>query len=367
MRVWLVTDHYPPQPNGHAVAVAWWARALARHGLEVTVIADAWRGVDRPVWEHDNYREVRLPTLPLLPSGHPLAGLRGVPPLAAASLAAAPDLLHAHGYGPTCAQLARALSGVPLVVSVHSFPDGSGATGVPPVRTVMRWLLARMVRRADLAVAPSRSAARRVGELAPGVELRVIPTGVEAAFEPPAGERSAPVEGSALRVLYVGRVSRDKGFEDVRSLARRRPEAEWRAVGAAGEVDAAGLTMLGHLPPVEVARAMRRADVVLAPSLHETQGLAVYESIAVGTPVAAPRGSAQAEVVREGENGALYDAGDLDDAWRAIVAASSLPRSRVAASAAAWRERDLVEAMQDAYAAASSGARPRSRTRESLR
>jgi glycosyltransferase involved in cell wall biosynthesis len=350
MRVWLVTDHYPPQRNGHAVAVAWWARALAQWGVDVTVIADAWPGAEgqRPVWRHRHYREERLRVLPFFPPGHPLAGLLPSGRRVAGLPDAPPDVLHLHGYGPSCEQAAAALPDVGRVISVHALPEGSGASPWPSVQSVMRRRLARIVGACDVVVAPSEAAAARVREMAGCDDVRVIPTGVDEAFGAAARGGDGPPDPARPRVLYVGRLSRDKGFGLMTALAQMHPEASWLAIGE-GSAATTGVTTLGHRPRLDVALAVRDADVLLAPAVIETQGLAAHEAIVVGTPVAAPRGSAQAGIVVDGVNGAHYDPSDLDDAWRAVVRAAGVSRDGVLTTAADWRPDRLVETMLAVY------------------
>ena len=390
MHVLLATDHYPPHTNGHAVAVAWWAQALVEAGLRVTVVA-AGRGPAKPLLDHASYRELWLPTRGIGREGHPLSALAARASRLRELEGDAPDLLHLHGYGPLCALVERRFPHVTKVATIHQFPEGSGAPDWPPVRAVMRWQLRRVFSRAALASAPSACAAARLSELTGDRDVRVIPTGVDPVFES-AGpvERTAPAEATApaeratpakrtgpveratpaeagarsrpLQVLYVGRRSPDKRFGTVVELARRHPEARWSALGS-GRLSEAGwpesLRVLPQAGPAGVAAAMREADVLIAPSVNETQGLAALEALFVGTPVAAPRGSAQAELIQEGVNGALYRPDSLEEAWQALQLAAALPRTGSRESVAPWRREALVRRMLETYAEV--GGRPTSR------
>ena len=57
----------------------------------------------------------------------------------------------------------------------------------------------------------------------------------------------------------------------------------------------------------------KAADVFCFPSEFETQGLVAIEAMAVGTPVVAPKGTAQAEIIKPGINGETFKKGDLAD------------------------------------------------------
>jgi glycosyltransferase involved in cell wall biosynthesis len=333
MRVVLVTDNAPPQGNGHAVAVGWWADALARAGLEVTLVADAWRGRGAAALP-PGVREHRLPILPLLAPGHPLAGLRPRPRALRELAREGADVLHQHGYGPTCRQVAAALRGVPRVMSVHAFPEGAGAGGVGLVHRVMGSLLAATARSADVATAPSAAAAARLAGSA-GRPVDVLPTGVDDVFAAVSRRSRRPSAHERPRVLFVGRLTATKGLELVSELAAAHPEVDVALVGTGPPLP--GVRRLGQLPPAGVAEEIAGADVVLAPSPFETQGLAVLEALTVGTPVVVPAGSAQAELVRAGIDGTLFRPFDAHDAWRAVVEAAGLPRELVAPPSSATR------------------------------
>ena len=389
MHVLVATDHYPPEANGHAVAVAWWTRALLEAGVRVSVVAAA-REPRPALFEHASYREVWLAASRAFREGHPLATLW----TGAAALRVLaddpPDVVHLHGYGPVCARIAARYRDVPIVATVHQFPEGAGVRNWPLVHPTMRWALRRLFARAAVALAPSHLAAERLRALTGHPDVRVLPTGVDPAFEraaasgagtgeaaaggaaggaaaaalagtePTAGARSTRLPGSP-RVLYVGRRSPDKRFETVVALARAHPHADWCALGSGAPAPRAPwpdhLRVLPQASAVEVAAAMLAADVLIAPSLNETQGLAAPEAITVGTPVAAPRGSAQAELLREGVSGALYDASVPATAWQAILRAAALPRTDVRTSAAPYRRDALVASMREVYAEV--GALPR--------
>jgi len=89
--------------------------------------------------------------------------------------------------------------------------------------------------------------------------------------------------------------------------SRRRQECEKILTGpAAAAAEFLGVGELEQLPEL-----YRKAAVMAVPALHESFGLAVLESLACGTPVAAARHAALPELVEEGETGVLFDPGPL--------------------------------------------------------
>ena len=347
MRVVVATDHYPPHRSGHAVAVRWWADGLARAGHDVTVVTDA------PPPANARHLTLRFPVLPGLPVGHPVAALRPVGRALDGLRRRPPDVLHLHGYGPLCLAVRRALPAVPTVVTLHQFPDGAGAPGVPGLRPLMRRLLAQAVRGA-VVVVPSEVARAKLRE-GWGIDAHVLPTGVAPAFiEAAATPRPVAADG-APRLLYVGRRSADKNFDQLLRLARAHPEADWTVVGHGPMAVAPETRAIAAANPAEVAAHLREADALLAPSLNETQGLAALEAITVGTAVALPRGSAQAELIDEGRSGVAFARDDDADAWRALTAAAALTRSGGVRPALRLEPARLVSAMTALYREAAAG------------
>jgi glycosyltransferase involved in cell wall biosynthesis len=146
--------------------------------------------------------------------------------------------------------------------------------------------------------------------------------------------------GSATVLLYVGRLSREKGLEVLAAAHRRaaqsRPEIELVLVGEGPyRAELAGLLagtphrFLGPLTGRELASAYASADVFCLPSRTETFGQVVLEAAASGLPViVTDRGGAH-ESVLAGETGLIVPADDpiaLADAVVALAADSGLRR-----------------------------------------
>lgn len=256
-------------------------------------------------------------------------GLRGRATLRALE---APDLIHLHGHGLLAGAVLRRFPGVPLLAHVHQFAEGSGAPPLLGLQGLLRARQRSVLARAWKVVAPSVHAAGKVQALVPAAEVRVVPTGLDPEVAEQAAalrrrDRDRPVQRPPT-VLFVGRRTRDKGYPTFTRLAATHPEARWVAMGR-GRGAGRGVELLPHGSHAEVARQMAAADVLLSPSLLETQGLAALEALSLGTPVAAPEGTAQAELLQHGVSGRLYAPQDLDEAWAAVIAAAALPNDAV--------------------------------------
>ncbi|WP_233712668.1 glycosyltransferase [Kribbella turkmenica] len=133
-------------------------------------------------------------------------------------------------------------------------------------------------------------------------------------------------EGSGDAVVFLGRLEEDKGFADLlrawdSSLGRLvvvgdgslRGEAEARAASDPS------IQVMGQLPWAEGMEVLRSARVAVVPARsYETFGLVVVEAFAHGVPVVASRLGALAELVDDGETGALTEPGDPEGLRKAI-------------------------------------------------
>ncbi len=227
------------------------------------------------------------------------------------------------------------------------------------LRTYSRREAARVLGGARAIVCVSRALAEQTRDrLPPGLAERVhvVRNGVDTRqFHP----RVDPARGERLRVVFVGRMIRDKGADvllDAAALLRRR-DVEVTLVGSqnfdAGAAPsayerelrarAAGMgdrvRLLPFMPRVQVAALCRASDVLVVPSRWaEPFALTVMEGMASGVPVVASRIGGIPEVM--GPAGLQVRPGDPADLAEAIDAlASDEPwRLRLGIEARAWAE-----------------------------
>lgn len=119
-------------------------------------------------------------------------------------------------------------------------------------------------------------------------------------------------------LLFVGRLSAEKGVETLAAAMNALPGAQLRVAGdgpAAALLDGApGVERLGSLPAAAVCDAMQVASALVLPSIwYENFPRTIVEAFACGLPVIASRIGALADIVREGEDGLLFAPGDADD------------------------------------------------------
>lgn len=124
-------------------------------------------------------------------------------------------------------------------------------------------------------------------------------------------------------VLFVGRLTPEKGIEDLllawRRVHARTPEARLTIIGdgpcanlVSGDVP--GVTWLGWRSPDEVIRQMQDAAILVFPSIQrEGFPMTIVEAFATGLPVVASRFESMLDIVRDGEVGRLYRHHDEED------------------------------------------------------
>jgi UDP-glucose:tetrahydrobiopterin glucosyltransferase len=148
---------------------------------------------------------------------------------------------------------------------------------------------------------------------------------------------------------WAGRITPEKGLEDAARVAARlrMPLRVWgvRQNGAyADAVEAAvppgTIEWCGFLTTEAFQRQLGRCAVFLnTPKWNEAFGNVVVEAMACGVPVAAYARGGPGELVREGVNGALADADDLDGLVAAVERARQVDRG----GCRRWAERHHSE------------------------
>ena len=160
-------------------------------------------------------------------------------------------------------------------------------------------------------------------------------------------ELFADVAPDTPLLLYVGRVSPEKGTDDLprvlRRVRERVPDARLVVVGKGPAVATlrSEVEDLIHVPWVEqdqLAAYYSAADVLLLPSTFDTFGRVALEAISCGLPVAAYDRKGPREIIEDGRSGVLCKGPDqlghrvagilLDGESRRGMTVAALERSR---------------------------------------
>jgi glycosyltransferase involved in cell wall biosynthesis len=155
-----------------------------------------------------------------------------------------------------------------------------------------------LLRRARVVIAVSEQLAEAACS-AGARDVRFIPNGVEIPDQ--VGAEADPPE-----VLYVGRLSEEKGIRELAEATRGLN----LVVAGDGPLRSLLPDALGFIPHVEAQRLLARATVVVLPSRREGLPMALLEALAQGRAVVATPVGGIPSLVEDGVTGLLVPHGD---------------------------------------------------------
>jgi glycosyltransferase involved in cell wall biosynthesis/predicted metal-dependent phosphoesterase TrpH len=264
------------------------------------------------------------------------------------------DLVQCSTPGPVglAGMAAARIAGIPVIGQYHTdLPVYvSRLTGDALLSDLTATWVSWFYRTLDRVLAPSGATMSRLGELGvPLDRVRLIPRGIDLDLFTPARRDEHAFEslglGSEPKILYVGRISREKGLDVLVKafawVAQMLPTVKLLLVGAGPYAEElAGISpdrviFAGERTGEELARLYASSDVFAFPSETETFGNAVVEAQAAGLPVVVPNRGAAKESVVPGVTGLVVDAQDPMAIGRALHTLLAHPRRRAEMSQAA--------------------------------
>jgi glycosyltransferase involved in cell wall biosynthesis len=242
------------------------------------------------------------------------------------------DVIHAHDWMTYPAGMAIAgASGKPLVVHVHSTEyDRSGESIHTQIYDVERRGMHAAARVVCVSHLTRKICEHRYG--VPHEKVRVVYNGIEHGEDQPVVQPQVGIERGDKIVLFLGRLTMQKGPEYFLRAARKVLDKFDRAKFLiAGSGDMARQTIqqaaelgIGHkvlftgfLRGADVERVFRMADVYVMPSVSEPFGIAPLEAIRHDVPVIISKNSGVAEVIR---HALKVDFWDVDEMANKIIA-----------------------------------------------
>jgi len=330
MRAPIFTRENPPAVYGGAgVHVEYLARELSR--LE-QVTVHAWGTGDVPHFAWDA----------LAGDAPEMAALRALSiDLTMAARTQDAQIVHSHTwYADLGGHLSKLTHGIPHVVTTHSLEPLRPwkAEQLGGGYAVSSWAEKTAVEAADAVIAVSNGTRSDVLACYPAIDtarVHVIYNGIDTdEYAPDPGtdvlERYG-IDPSAPSVVFVGRITRQKGVELLLRAAERFDPAA-QLVLCAGSADTAelrdevqhrvddlraarhGVVWLQEMiPKREVIQLLSHATVFACPSIYEPLGIVNLEAMACEAAVVATATGGIVEVVRDGDTGLLVPIEPGDD------------------------------------------------------
>lgn len=374
MRVDVISREYPPEIYGGAgVHVAELVRAL-RTRLDVRV-----RCFGQPRQEAETHAYL-VPGA--LSSANPALATLGVD-LAIADDVEGADLVHSHTwYANAAGHLAQLLHNVPHVVTAHSLEPLRPwkAEQLGGGYRVSSWIEKTAFESANAVIAVSDGMRRDILRCYPSLDEAKVTT-IHNGIDLERWQRT--IDHEAVRglgidpdrptIVFVGRITRQKGLPYLLEAARRLP-ADVQLVLCAGAPDTpeilrevqngvaalqterTGVVWIERmLAPRELAAVLSHATTFVCPSVYEPLGIVNLEAMACGVAVVGTNTGGIPEVVDDGVTGRLVPIEQLDDGT-----GTPLDPERFVSDLA----RILTEVVADPEAAARMGEAGRRRAEE---
>ena len=371
MRVDIVSREYPPEVYGGAgVHVAELVQALRRQ-LDVRVRCF---GAPR---DEEGTQAYLVPGS--LTSANPALATLGVD-LAIAEDVAGADLVHSHTwYANAAGQLAQLLHGIPHVVTAHSLEPLRPwkAEQLGGGYAISRWIEKSAFESADAVVAVSDGMRRDILRCYPGLDesrVSVIHNGIDLdrwrRVDDADAVRALGIDPDRPSVVFVGRITRQKGLPYLLAAARRLPPEvqlvlcagapdtpqileEVRAGVASLQDERSGVVWIDQMLGIhDLSAVLSNATTFVCPSVYEPLGIVNLEAMACGAPVVGTATGGIPEVVDDGVTGRLVPIDQVHDG-----SGTPLDPERFIADLAGV----LIEVVSDPAAAAAMGAAGRER------
>jgi glycosyltransferase involved in cell wall biosynthesis len=337
MRILLGCDTFAPDLNGSASFAKRLGAGMVGRGHEVHVLAPASKEGGAGVFQEEH--EGQTLTVHRIPSyawpTHPW--FRFMMPFTARHHArkairrAKPDVVHVQSHivaGRGLFPIAKK-AGLRIAGTNHTMPENivQHAPAHTPQWFVnlvvrMQWTSARkLFGMSDVITSPTRSSADYFEEMTGLTGVIAVSNGIDGTLYTP---DFAPRTGN--RVVFVGRLDDEKHIDELIDAtakldpaldvqvdivgageAREKLQAQAREAGVADRIH-----FRGKLSDQDLRAALTAATVFAMPSRAELQCIAAMEAEASGLPVVAANAMALPHLVRDGENGHLYEPGDID-------------------------------------------------------
>ena len=252
-----------------------------------------------------------------------------------------PDIIHNQTSGPLALAIFRYAKkrNVPIVMTDHTYPDNlTQQVKLPkfakkPINAAMNAYFMSFLRRSEYATLPTKQA---ITDLLPKnhhsfkVPVEALSNGIDLSHftKGPASEeiyKKYAIPKNVPIVLYVGRIDPEKSLDilvnSFKKLIKEAPKAHLVMVGdgtAREKLEkmvkrkklGSQTHFIGRVVGDDLSQIYRTGTVFVITSKTETQSIVLMEAMASGLPAIAVNAGAVTELVKDGENGFIFEPND---------------------------------------------------------
>lgn len=339
MKIVMISDTYPPNVNGAALATERLALELAERNNKIYVIAPS-TSFKRHTAQQKNITVYRVRSIPIMIertqefrfSPQPLHEREVLKIIRTIK----PDIIHINEpwlMGLSALKLGKK-EGIPVISTHHFMPENLVHHLRLPIKvqniitvSVWKWYV-KLCKNFDVVICPTQVAANLIKKYSADVNLQVVSNGIDLELfnkknngEYLADKYKLPRK---LNLLFVGRIDKEKNIDvliKAAALIKDQIDFHITIVGQGKEKTnlkklAANLgimsriTFTGFLPEKDLPNMYTTADIFVMPSIAELQSLVTMEAMASSLPVIAANAVALPHLVHDNKNGFLFNPGD---------------------------------------------------------
>lgn len=343
----MITDTYPPNINGAALAAEHLALELAKKNHKIYVIAPS-TSFKQHMAREDNITVYRVRSIPVFiektqdfrVSPQPLHEKEVIKIIREIK----PDIIHVNEpwlLGLSAIKIGKK-EGIPVIATHHFMPENLvHYLHLPPkienliTVTIWKWY-AKLCKNFTYVICPTQVAANLLKKYTGDINLEVISNGIDLKVfhKEKDGEYLKKKYNIQKKptLLFVGRLDKEKNIDVlIKALGILKDKFEFQLIIAGQGKEKLPLKKLalsagiqsnviftGFLPEKDLPYIYRIADIFVMPSIAELQSLVTMEAMASGLPVVAANAVALPHLVHDNENGFLFIPGNEQDLARKL-------------------------------------------------
>lgn len=322
LKIYIVTETYPPEVNGVASTIARFVHGLRELGHHITLVRPRQGVSDEPV-SQTHFQEILTQGIPIPGYSALKVGLPSQGMFLKQWSENRPDLVHIVTEGPlgwSALEAAQKL-GIPICSDFRTnFDAYSSHYGLSWLKSPIQKYMRYFHNRTNFTMVPTQGLKHQLQNA--GFErLRVLARGIDTDLFNPSKRSSAlreswGIKGDEQVVVYVGRLASEKNLlvtvNAFKAMLGVKPNLKMVWVGDGPQKNFLEKTcpnsiFAGIQSGENLAQYYASGDIFLFSSLSETFGNVTLEAMASGLVVLAFDYAAAGQVIQNGVNGMLAD------------------------------------------------------------